>query len=179
LEDVITTNKESSKKTAEEKIASEGSWVIKRGTLVPANSTLKSSHLFKLVAEKIPCSFLGAIRKDMKKKGISDNGVYMAHDSMGHPRYIGRGNVFTRLKIRFDSQPLELVYFSFFIVEDKQHEREIETIMIRTAGPMLAFNTRKKRQDISAGSIKDFEPGTVYYERQWKKGRVSSKSAEE
>ena len=93
-------------------------------------------------------------------------GVYMAHDSMGAVRYIGRGKVFTRLKTRKREHPHELVYFSIFIVNDKQHEREIETLLIRAAGPQLEFNDRKKRIGIETGDIHDFEPGTKFYERQ-------------
>ena len=69
----------------------------------------------------------------------------MAHDSMGHARYAGRGNIFSRLNARHKAQPLELEYFSFYVVLDKQHEREIETALIRVAGPQLVFNSQKKR----------------------------------
>jgi hypothetical protein len=99
------------------------------------------------------------------------NGVYVAHDSMGFPRYIGRGAIFTRLKARKDAQPLELTYFSFYVVSEKKHEREIETLLIRAAGPLLQFNTRKKRVNIIPGNIRDYEAGTFFYERQYKKGR--------
>ena len=70
-----------------------------------------------------------------------------------------------------DKLTLELEYFSFYIVEEKKHEREIETIMIRAAGPLLVFNEKKKRNSIDAGDIKDYEAGTMYYERHWKKGK--------
>lgn len=63
------------------------------------------------------------------------------------------------------------MYFSFFVVADKVHEREIETIMIRAAGPLLDFNDRKVRIDIQAGSVRDFEAGAEYVERQYKKGK--------
>lgn len=90
---------------------------------------------------------------------------------MGYPRYIGRGQIFSRLKERHNKQRLEIIYFSFFVVENKMHEREIETIMIRAAGPLLDFNNRKVRNDIEAGDVRDFEPGTKYVERQYKKGK--------
>ncbi len=60
-------------------------------------------------------------------------------------------------------------YFSFFVVEEKIHEREIETIMIRAAGPLLDFNSQKVRNNIQAGNVRDFEAGTKYIERQYKK----------
>ena len=74
-------------------------------------------------------------------------------------------------KSRRDAQELELVYFSFYVVLHKKHEREIETLLIRAAGPLLQFNTRKKRVSIMPGNIKDYEAGTFFYERQYKKGR--------
>jgi hypothetical protein len=69
------------------------------------------------------------------------------------------------------AQVLELRYFSFFVVKDEIHEREVETIMIRAAGPLLAFNSRKVRDDILAGDVRDFERGTKYIERQYKRGK--------
>src|SRR5690606_42073039 len=90
--------------------------------------------------------------------------------SLGSPRYVGRGSIFARLKSHKNAHPHELVYFSFYIVEDKQHEREIETLLIRAAGDQLEFNDRKKRVGIKPGNIRDYEPGTVFYERQSKKG---------
>ena len=90
---------------------------------------------------------------------------------MGYPRYIGRGDIFGRLAARHKAQVLELAYFSFFVVENKMHEREIETIMIRAAGPLLDFNERKVRIDIQPGNAGDFEAGTFYIERQYRKGK--------
>lgn len=63
---------------------------------------------------------------------------------MGYARYIGRGRIFPRLRARLKSQILELKYFSFYVVEEKKHEGEIETLLIRAAGPLLQFNTQKK-----------------------------------
>ena len=94
---------------------------------------------------------------------------------MGAARYIGRGSVFSRLAAHKKEHPHELVYFSFYIVEEKQHEREIETLLIRAAGPQLEFNDRKKRIGINSGNIRDYEPGTSFYERQAKKGRKRKK----
>jgi hypothetical protein len=82
---------------------------------------------------------------------------------MGYARYVGRGAIFPRLKARLKAQPLELKYFSFFVVADKPHEREIETLLIRAGGPHLHFNSRKKRIDIKAGNVRDFEAGTDFY----------------
>ena len=131
----------------------------------------KAEHLFRVVGEKLPYEALAVVNKHVRKQGFGTNGVYVAHDSMGFARYIGRGAIFARLKARKDAQLLELAYFSFYVVSEKKHEREIETLLIRAAGPLLQFNTRKKRVSIMPGNIRDFEAGTYFYERQYKKGR--------
>jgi hypothetical protein len=98
---------------------------------------------------------------------------------MGCPRYIGRGDIFNRLEARRKAQPLELKYFSFYVVSEKKHEREIETLLIRAAAFLLEFNTRKKRTGIAHGNIRDFEVGTLFYERQQKRGRKAYEPTEE
>lgn len=140
---------------------------LKRHQGNPGNT----EHLFRVIGEKLPYEALSAVRKHVMEKGFGANGVYIAHDSMGFPRYIGRGAIFSRLKARQDAQILELMYFSFYVVSEKKHEREIETLLIRAAGPLLEFNTRKKRVDIMPGNIRDYEAGTFFYERQYKKGK--------
>jgi hypothetical protein len=63
------------------------------------------------------------------------------------------------------------VYFSFFVVSEKKHEREIETLLLRAAGFLLEFNERKKQVGVEHGNVRDFEAGTLFYERQKKKGK--------
>lgn len=140
---------------------------LKRGQGRPA----ATEHLFRVVGEKLPFTALSKVRSHLKKEQLSSQGVYVAHDSMGCPRYIGRGNIFQRLEARFKTQPLELAYFSFYVVSEKKHEREIETLLIRAASFLLEFNDRKKRVGISHGNVRDFEAGTLFYERQRKKGK--------
>jgi hypothetical protein len=159
-------------------VADANGWVIVEGDVVATSAKPKGpgrpkspTSLFRVVAEKIPYEFLDEVRKAMITAKLSSNGVYIAHDSMGYPRYVGRGAIFTRLKQRKTAQVLELCYFSFYVVADKDHEREIETIMIRAAGPILDFNSRKVRTDIQAGDVRDFDSGTHYYQRQYKRGR--------
>ena len=94
---------------------------------------------------------------------------------MGAPRYIGRGKIFGRLKSHFKRHAKELFYFSFYVVKEENHEREIETLLIRGAANMLEFNNRKKRVGIAPGNVRDFECGTLFYERQSKKGKKASK----
>ena len=124
-----------------------------------------------MVAEKIPYDFIDDVQKKIVEWGYDTQGVYVAHDSMGWPRYIGRGDVFNRLKARKKINSEELRYFSFYMIANKKHTREIETLMIRTAGSLLSFNDRKRRLDQMTGRVNDYEPGTDFVERQSKKGR--------
>jgi hypothetical protein len=142
---------------------------LKRGQANPG----KTPHLFRVVGEKLPYDALGAVKKHLVQQNFGLNGVYIAHDSMGFPRYVGRGNIFSRLKARYEAQILELKYFSFYVIAEKKHEREIETLLIRAAGGLLDFNTRKKRIGIMPGNVKDFEAGTFFYERKYKKGMLT------
>src|SRR5262245_20285263 len=102
---------------------------LKRGRGRPA----KVTPLLDVVAEKLPFGALNDVKRELKALKVKPFGVYAAHDSMGTPRYVGRGAIFGRLKSHFKAHPRELVYFSFFVVKDKTHEREIETLAIRAA----------------------------------------------
>lgn len=75
----------------------------------------KTEHLFRVVGEKLPYEALPIVKKHVQEKGLGTNGVYVAHDSMGFARYIGRGAIFGRLKTRKEARDLELVYFSFYV----------------------------------------------------------------
>lgn len=130
----------------------------------------KVESIFKVVAEKIPFECLREIERDMNENALDTNGIYLAHDSMGAVRYAGRGNIFGRLAARKKAQELELMYFSFYVIPNNKHEREIETVIIRAASHLLDFNDRKKRPTILPGNVNDYEPGTYFYERQKKKG---------
>ena len=63
------------------------------------------------------------------------------------------------------------MYYSFYVVQEKIHEREIESLIIRAASPLLVFNNRKVRMGIDPASVRDFEPGTNYYRRRAIDGR--------
>lgn len=152
---------------------SRGPWKVVGGYLKPGRGHPgKIDNLFTLVAEKIPFTYIDDVRRAAATEEISNQGVYVAHDSMGWPRYIGRGNVFSRLKARKKAQSQELLYFSLYIIKDKKHTREIETLMIRTAGSLLSFNDKKKRQDHLTGRVTDYEAKTQFVERQSRRGRL-------
>jgi hypothetical protein len=145
-------------------------WIVKHGELKRGQGHPGlTEHLFKVLGEKLPYESLARVRDHVKKIAQQSQGVYVAHDSMGCPRYIGRGSVFSRLESHRKAHP-ELHYFSFYLVADKKHEREIETLLIRSASFLLEFNDKKKRAGISHGDVKDYEAGTIFYERQKKKG---------
>lgn len=155
---------------------SEAAWTVRYGKLQRGRGRpRKSKPLFKAVAEKVPFGALVSVQRHMVSEDISTTGIYVAHDSMGVARYIGRGNIFERLKARQKAQVLELAYFSLYVGLDKTHEREIETLLIRCVGPQLYFNTRKKREDIQPGNVRDYEAGTLFFERQYKRGRKTKR----
>jgi hypothetical protein len=161
------------KKTITKVYTDDKQWRVLYGELKRGQGRPQATeHLFRVVGEKLPFEALPKVRSHLQKEGmVSVHGVYVAHDSMGCPRYIGRGNIFQRLEARFKKQRLELKYFSFYVVSKKKHEREIETLLIRAAGFLLEFNDRKERIGISHGNVRDFEAGTLFYERQKKKGK--------
>ena len=151
---------------------SNADWSVVRGHLTrPRGRPEGAKPLFRIVAEKLPFAALDDVEASLRDNGIKVSGIYVAHDSMGAPRYVGRGNVIGRLRSIQRTHRFELLYFSFYVVEEKVHEREIETLLIRGASHLLEFNDRKKRVGIYPGSIYDYEPGTKYYERQDKRGR--------
>lgn len=169
-------SKKPARKSKVKRIWTDRQWTVGHGRLIPGpGRPRKQSHLFKVVGEKLPIEALDEVEKDLKEKGLGEEGIYVAYDSMGYARYIGRGHIFTRLRSRARQNTLEIKYFSFYVVQAKVHEREIETLLIRTAAPMLYFNERKKRLDLSPGNIRDYEPGTQFYERHYKRGRKAKR----
>lgn len=145
-------------------------WTVRYGRVNAGRGSTGARRLFRVVGEKLPFEAIHHVEKYMKTKGLPRNGVYLAHDSMGCPRYIGRGTIFSRLVARKKAQELELTYFSFYVVAEKKHEREIETLLIRAAGPLLEFNTKKKRVTIRTGNLLDYESGTKFFERRYERG---------
>lgn len=157
---------------AERVFGDHAGWTVHYGELRRGRGRPpKTEHLFRVVGEKLPYASLPAVKRHLRDEGHLAQGVYVAHDSMGCPRYSGRGNIFVRLEARKKAYPLELEYFSFYVVSEKKHEREVETLLIRAAGFLLEFNDRKKRIGIQAGNVRDYEAGTVFYERQRQRGR--------
>lgn len=153
-------------------VYSDADWSVVQGELCTppkvGRPKAEVEHLFRVVGEKLPYESLTKVRNHLAATGIGTQGVYIAHDSMGCPRYVGRGNIFVRLAARKKKQPKELEYFSFYVVSEKKHEREVETLLIHAAGFLLEFNDRKKRVGLQPGSILDYEANTVFYLRKSK-----------
>jgi hypothetical protein len=122
-------------------------------------------NLFLCIGEKLPFECLLEVRKHVRAQKFHPDGVYMAHDSFGVPRYGGRGRIFSRLASRKRKYPDELAYFSFYIVKQKNHEKELENAILRAAGPQMAINKVKVRTGPQPGSVRDYEPGTHFYRR--------------
>lgn len=171
----MARNKRPSWKRTDRKVSEHGPWTVRRGKLVPSvGRPDKVLSIFSVVAEKLPFECLTDIENDMKAEGVTRTGIYLAHDSMGMVRYAGLGSIFSRLRARKNAKPLELQYFSFYVLPHKKHQRELETLLIRAVGHMLTFNDRKKPPTIETGNIRDYEGGTLFYERQRKKGKKGS-----
>lgn len=150
-------------------------WRVARGELKRGRGRPRPK-LFLVVAEKLPFESINIVTSAMralaKKRGWKEvRGVYVAHDSMGYARYVGRGLIFQRLKARKRAQSLELSYYSFYVLKTREQEREVESLLTRVGGPLLEFNKRKRRANIKAGDVRDFEAGTHFFERQRKRGR--------
>ena len=164
--------------TADKAVYDTTVWNVSSGMLEPkvkrtaGRPLMQVANLFRVIGEKLPFAALTSVRDHLQRHGGDKlKGVYIAHDSMGCPRYIGRGNIFTRLATRKKEQQLELEYFSFYIVSYKKQEREVETLLIRAAGFLLEFNEQKKQVGHWPGNPTDYEIGTAVYARRYKKPR--------
>lgn len=176
---MATTNKGLSKKEVWASLWQGDGWNVVSGRLKQrVGRPFKSSHLFYVVGEKLPFESFGQVRKQVREfldeRGVERNGVYMAHDSMGVARYGGRGQIFARLASHKKKYPKQLLYFSFYIIRNKQHEREIETAILRAAGSQMLLNQKKIAQGLDTGNIADYEPGTYFVQRQRKKGPANN-----
>ncbi len=140
---------------------------MKRGQGRPPSKGKKPA--ISAIGEKLPFWSLDAVKKSLDKSETKLHrdhlGVYIAHDSFGSARYIGRGRVFPRLQSRKKAHQAELHYFSFYLIPVAAHRREIETLLIRAASDTVFLNDRKRRVGLEAGSVTDFEAGTIFFVR--------------
>src|SRR5690242_2730126 len=110
-------NKAVSKKVDKGLVWRDARWSVKWGKLVPKPGRPHAiKPLMRWFGEKIPFEALSDTKKKLAEQGATKEGVYIAHDSMGYARYVGRGDVFQRLSARKRVHPEELKYFSFYIV---------------------------------------------------------------
>jgi hypothetical protein len=154
-------------------VFTDDNWIVLTGELKPTAKS-KSDHLFKYVAEKLPWKSLDHVLAYLRRAKVKREGVYMAHDSFGVARYGGRGQIFARLRRHKVKYEKELAYYSFYIIENKTHEREIENVILRAAGPQLILNQLKVRDGIDPGRIGDYEPGTKFFRRKYARGTTRS-----
>lgn len=170
-------NKKPSKKETWSEVWNDADWRVVAGHLKPGpGRPSKTSHLFKYVAEKLPFDSLSNVRKAVTGYAERDlEGVYLAHDSMGIARYGGRGHIFGRLAAHRRKYPKQLQYYSFYVIANKNHEREIETALLRAAGSQMIFNTKKIASGLETGNVQDYEPGTIFLERK-NQGRKPKKA---
>jgi hypothetical protein len=155
-----------SRRVVQEEIWKDGNRKVVFGYLKPLSRRKPDvENLFLFVGEKLPFDCLGKVRRYVRDRSPNRSGVYMAHDSFGVPRYGGRGRIFRRLMARQKKHPKELAYFSFYIVKHKSHERELENAILRAAGPQMLLNTLKVRSGAKPGSVRDYEPGTHFFQR--------------
>jgi hypothetical protein len=112
---VAKTSKRPAKKSPVEQIWSDSNqWTVGYGRLVPApGRPRKTTHLFRVLGEKLPIEALDDVRDDVRACELGEEGVYIAHDSMGYARYVGRGQIFSRIKQQAKSSVLEIKYFHF------------------------------------------------------------------
>lgn len=164
--------KPSKKKVEGDALWSQNGLRVVQGKLDPGRGRPSGApHLFKYVAEKLPFECLGKVMKSLSGSAERIEGVYLAHDSMGIARYGGRGQIFARLSNHKKRYPKELLYFSFYVIEQKKHEREVENVILRAAGPQMTLNKRKVALGTEPGDVRDYEPGTKFFERQRTRGR--------
>jgi hypothetical protein len=165
------------RKKTEKRIWSDHDWVVVPGRLIGGpGRPLKTSRLFQFVGEKLPYDSLSKVKEHVMKVSTDDPvGVYLSHVSFGVARYGGRGDIFVRLAQHKRDYPKELQYFSFFIIRNKNHEREIETAILRAASSQMTLNERKVRTGLAIGNVIDYEPGTHFVERQSPRGRPQKK----
>jgi hypothetical protein len=156
-----------SEKIVEGKVWEDDTCEVVFGRLEPRRGyKAQVENLFLCIGEKLPFECLPAVHRHIKNHPISHReGVYIAHDAFGIPRYAGRGKIFSRLRARKRKYPKHLAYFSFYIVQNKNHERELENAILRASGPQTVINKVKVRGDATPGSVRDYEPGTRFFQR--------------
>ena len=116
--------------------------------------------LLQQVGQKLPWDALQHIPHDAE-------GVYILFDSRGWPYYVGRGKIKERLNHHAKTMKAITPSFSFYAVQDKANERQLETLLIRVAAPLLEGNSQlTRRRDVT-----HFEVGTKFLQVQRRRGR--------
>ena len=171
---MMIKRKDISKSFRKKKLWHNKDWQIHHGFL-SSKKKEKLNPIFKIIAEKLPVESLSAVEKHLKKEGLPRTGIYVVHDSMGYSRYVGLGRIFYRLRSHYRKHRLEMRYYSFYVVPDNARQRELETLLIRIASPLLEFNSQKRRAATEVGSVRDYSLGTGFFQRKPVRQRKSNK----
>jgi hypothetical protein len=72
-------------------------WTVHYGRLNAGPGNPGTARLFQVLGEKLPFEALNKVKEYLKRRKpeFRRTGVYIAHDSMGEARHIGRGNIFS------------------------------------------------------------------------------------
>jgi len=144
-------------KSIQERVWHDTSWVVSRGVLKRRRGRPENvKPLFLVVGEKLPFASIDAVGKQVGQRIGSRSGVYVAQDSMGYARYIGRGKIFTRRR-----RLGRIERTCSCTTRSTSSSRALTGVRLNPcsyvrAGPLLEFNTRKRRANIEPGDVYDF-----------------------
>lgn len=138
------------RKSTVDRVWENDTWTVGYGRLIPGRGRpRKQTRLFSAAGERLPIESLDAVRKDLRERGLGEEGVYVAHDSMGYARYVGRGRIFARLKARAKANKLEVKYFPSMSCRRRFMNEKLKRSSF--ASPLLCCSlTNARRGSISA-----------------------------
>jgi len=83
------------------KVWADKQWTVRFGRVNAGPGRPEGApRLFRVLGEKLPFEAINSVNSELRTQGVRRTGVYVAHDSMGYARYIGRGSIFSRLRAR-------------------------------------------------------------------------------
>jgi len=152
----------------------EGARCIRAGKLRSLQGRpRKVSPLVSVVGEHLPFASILDVQRHLcertRKCWQQLLGVYMIHDKKGVVRYAGKGMIFGRLRSHKKKYGDKVTRFSFYLIPDRRHRDEIETLMLR--GLHLTENKQKNRTSTYTRAILSFCPGIHFYQFRGKAGQ--------
>lgn len=142
-----------------------GNELLVRGEVRARRGRRKPSFL-TLIGEMLP-------RESWLELPDHVSGVYVLFDSSETARYVGiASDVRARLRQYFtgrlkddDDKRAITASFSVFMVSNRKHARELESLLVHVLGPALFLNERKQRAFGVRPDAKVFEAGTLVLQR--------------